>query len=326
MNFRVFVTGSGLARCGEDLLKNAGCSTMQGTPTDSSTDIIRKVSTFRPHALIVRQGQITQEVIDACGDLKVICKHGTGVDNIDIDAASARGIPVMYTPDANFESAAEHTLGLLLSLVRQIPQQDRKIREGDFNKASFGGQELLGKTLGLIGFGRIARRLCDLVEPFRMKVVVFHPSCTHEVLPDHVSKSTSIGPVFSSSDFVSLHLPLTPDTHGMVDKTVLSTMKQTAYLINTARGSLINEQDLINALVNGTIAGAAIDTFEVEPPELTNPLCKMSNVVLTMHTAGNSDASLLNMATASASNVLTVLNDEPVDERLVVNKSVLGIE
>lgn len=320
MNFRIFVTGSGLASAGTALLEQAGCTILQGAPTDAISDIIDKVSIFSPHALIVRQGQITPEVMEACGDLRVICKHGTGVDNIDINGASDRGIPVLYTPDATCESTAEHTLGLILALVRQIPRQDQKVRGGDFNKAGFSGQELLGKTLGLVGFGRIARRLCDLVEPFRMNVIAYHPSCTKELLPSHVSKSISVESIFSDSDFVSLHLPLTPETHGMVNKNMLSTMKQSAYLINTARGPLVNEKDLVDALVNETIKGAAIDTFEVEPPAADNPLYGFSNVVLTMHTAGNSDASLINMATVAASNVLAVLRNEFLDERMIVSR------
>jgi D-3-phosphoglycerate dehydrogenase len=324
MKFRVFLTGSGLAQAGLVLLQEAGCDLLQGAPTDSTSDIVKKVTDFNPHALIVRQGSISSAVMDACGDLKVICKHGTGVDNIDIDAASDRNIPVMYTPDANFECVAEHTLALMLALIRHVPQQDHLIRQGEFNKAFFSGQELLGKTLGLVGFGRIARRLGELVEPFRMKVLAYHPSCTKELLPAHISKTSSIESVFSNSDFVSLHLPLTEETRGMVDGEMLSIMRPTAFLINTARGPLVKEKDLIGALTCGTIKGAALDTFESEPPGSKNPLYDLPSVVLTMHTAGNSDASLTNMATTSASNVLAILRNERVDERVVVNKDVLG--
>ena len=319
MRFRVFVTGSGIVQDAQDLLKAAGGTLMQGDPEDSSVDIERKVSSFRPDALIVRQGQINDLVIRASDKLTVICKHGMGTDNIDINAASDRDIPVMYTPDATCESVAEHALALILSLIRKIPDQDRMIRCGNFEKKRYGGQDLLGKTLGLIGFGRIARRLSELVAPFSMKVLVYHPSSTEEALPPYICKVSSITDILSQSDIVSLHVPLTSDTEGMIDSDAFASMKKDAYLINTARGPLVNEDHLIKALRDGQIKGAAIDTFEVEPPAADSPLYKLNNVVLTMHTAGNSDSSLQNMAMESVRNVLSALRNEPLDPRMVIN-------
>jgi D-3-phosphoglycerate dehydrogenase len=225
----------------------------------------------------------------------------------------------MYTPDANYECVAEHTLGLILSLLRKIPSQDSRIRRGQFDKKGFSGQELLGKTLGLVGFGRIARRLSELVAPFNVPVIVYHPSGTDETLAPHVSKVSSLDEVLRQSDIVSLHLPLLADTRGIIDSNALSKMKKHAYLINTSRGPIVNEKDLIKALHDGRIMGAALDTFEVEPMPADSPLFHLDNVVMTMHTAGNSDASLRNMAMGSARNVLAVLRNQPLDPRLVLN-------
>ena len=301
-----------------------GCVLMQGDPKDTSADLERKIAEFQPDALIVRQGEINSDVISASEKLKVICKHGTGTDNIDIDAASNRDIPVMYTPDANYESVAEHTLALILSLIRKIPDQDRTIRRGLFDKKGFGGQDLLGRTLGLVGFGRIARRLSELVAPFHMKVLVYHPSNTDEALPRYISKVSSITDIFSKSDIVSLHVPLTEDTEGMVDSVAFARMKKGAYLINTARGSLVNEDHLVTALQDRQIRGAALDTFAVEPLAKNSPLYHLDNVVMTMHTAGNSDSSLKNMAMDSVRNIMAALKNEPLDPRMVINKEKLS--
>ena len=186
--------------------------------------------------------------------------------------------------------------------------------------AGFGGQDLLGRTLGLVGFGRIARRLSELVAPFHMKVLVYHPSNTDEALPRYISKVSSITDIFSQSDIVSLHAPLTEDTKGMVDSVAFARMKKGAYLINTARGSLVNEDHLVTALQDRQIRGAALDTFAVEPLAKNSPLYHLDNVVMTMHTAGNSDSSLKNMAMDSVRNIMAALKNEPLDPRMVINK------
>jgi D-3-phosphoglycerate dehydrogenase len=326
MTYRVFVTGSGIAKPAQEFLENEGCILIQGDPADSSGDIARKVRSFGADALIVRQGRIDEDVITASANLKAICKHGIGTDNIDIRAASRHNIPVMYTPDATSGAAAEHTLGLILALTRRIPDQDAKIRRGIFDKTGFSGQELTGKTLGLIGFGRIARRLSELVAPFNLKVIAHHTSSSNEPLPPYISKERLLNEVLSKSDIVSLHVPLTEDTEGMIDTGAFEIMKSTAFLINTARGRLVNEGHLIKALQEGLIGGAALDTFDEEPPPPGSPLYALENTVLTMHTAGNSDLSLMNMAFGAAQNILTALRKEPLDTRLVINAKQITLE
>jgi phosphoglycerate dehydrogenase-like enzyme len=208
----------------------------------------------------------------------------------------------------------------MLSLSRKIPSQDRQTRRGEFSKKGFDGQELQGKTVGLVGFGRIARRLCELLAPFKVSVITYHPSNTRETLAPYIRKVDSVEEVLRFSDIVSLHLPLNGETRQLIDRDKLEEMKSSAYLINTARGGLVNEAHLIAALKKGQIRGAALDTFEVEPVPPDSPLYDLDNVVLTMHTAGNSDASLARMAMDSATNVLAVLRGDSLDPRIALNR------
>ena len=324
MSYRIFITGSGITEEAMQLLKGENCQMEIGEPADTPAELIAKLSSFDPHALIVRQGQITAEVQAAAGSLKAICKHGVGTDNIDIAAATALGIPVMYTPGQNFEAAAEHTLALILALARQIPLQDRKIRNGIFDKKNYGGVELLGKTIGLVGYGRIARRLAELLYPFNMKAIVYHPSWRDDPELDHVSKVQHVDELFPLADIISLHCPLTDATRGLINRETIAKMKTSAMIINTARGPVVNENDLYNALKERRIAGAALDCFETEPPAADNPLFELDNVIMTTHIAGMSDYSTKNVGLASARNVLDILQGRQPDLKSVLNKESLG--
>ncbi len=323
MGYRIFITGSGIAKQAQQLLKEENCIFETGDPKDTPDDLVRKLKAFNPDGLIVRQGGISGEVQGAAGSLKVICKHGVGTDNIDIEAASRRCIPVMYTPEANHESVAEHTLALILSIIRGIPFQDRRIREGVFDKKAYDGTEIFEKTLGVIGFGRIGRRLSELVAPFRMRVLVYHPSRTVETLPPYISKVQNVEELLARADIVSLHCPLTPETEGMINQEALAQMKRNAYVINTSRGGVVNEGDLISALQEKRIGGAALDVFAAEPPAADNPLFKLDNVILTPHVGGVSDSSLVNMGMESVKNVLSVLKGESLNMASLKNREVV---
>jgi D-3-phosphoglycerate dehydrogenase len=323
MRYRIYITGSGIAEEAQQLLRENNCTFETGDPQDTPGDIARKLQVFNPDGIIVRQGRITAEVQDAVANLRVICKHGVGTDNIDIAAATQRRIPVLFTPWANYESAAEHTLALILSLIRRIPVEDTRVRNGIFDKSDYGGLELLGKTLGIIGFGHIGRRLSELVAPFKMKVVVYHPSCTTETLPQHISKVKKVEDLFRRADIISLHCPLTQGTKGMINQHAVAQMKRGVYIINTARGGIVNENDLFRALQDGRVGGAALDVFEVEPPTGDHPLFQLDNVIFTTHVAGASDNSLKNMGVDSVKNILAVLNGDLPDMESLVNKEVM---
>jgi D-3-phosphoglycerate dehydrogenase len=229
----------------------------------------------------------------------------------------------MFTPGQNFEAVAEHTLALILALARQIPFQDKQIRNGIFDKKNFGGFELLGKTLGLIGYGRIGRRLAELVSPFKMNVVVYHPSHTDEPASGYISKVQHAADVYPQADIISLHCPLTDATNGMINSKSIAQMKPCALIVNTARGAIVNEGSLYDALKEKRIAGAALDCFETEPPAADNPLFQLDNVILTTHTAGMSDYSTKNVGLAAARNVLDILQGRQADMEAVLNREVM---
>jgi D-3-phosphoglycerate dehydrogenase len=326
MGYRVYITGSGIAEEAQQLLREEDCAFAVGDPKDTPADIARELAMFHADGVIVRQGRITAEVLDAAAKVKVICKHGVGTDNIDLAAATRRGIPVMFTPLANYESVAEHTLTLILSLVRRIPLEDKRIRAGIFSKKNYDGLELLGKTLGIIGFGHVGRRLAELVAPFRMTVIAYDPFFTTAALPHPVTKAGNAADIFSQADIISLHCPLTPDTRNLINAQTIAQMKLGVYIINTARGGIVNEADLLRALQDQQVGGAALDVFEVEPPAGDHPLFQLNNVIFTSHVAGASDNSLKNMGVESVSNVLAVLKGHVPDRESLANPEVLGVQ
>jgi len=323
MSHRVLLTGAGIAPEALAVLAQRGCVTEKGDPRDDAPELVRRLGAFDPHALIVRQGEIGREVQQAAPSLRVIVKHGVGLDNIDLEAATDRGVLVLFTPDANFEAVAEHTLALMLALVRQIPAEDRRIRSGVFDKRGYGGVGLKGRTLGLIGFGRIARRVAELVQPFGVRVLAHHPSATDEPLPDHVTKAATVARVLQEADVLSLHCPLTPETRGLIDAGALALMKEGAFLVNTSRGGVVDEAALIAALRSGRIAGAGLDVFQDEPLPADHPLLELDRVVVTSHVAGLSDVSFRQMGLDSVHHALAVLDGRPVDPRALANPAVL---
>lgn len=321
MSFRIFVTGSGLAEEARQLLKEQGGVYEAGRPADTPEDIAAKLEAFDPDGLIVRQGKITAQVLDAAPRLRVVCKHGVGTDNIDVEAAGRRGIPVLYTPMANCESVAEHALALILALLRRIPYEDGRVRKGVFEKQGYEGQELLGKTLGIIGFGRAGRRLAELIGPFGAAVLAFDPLCPEAPLASHVTRVSDLEQIYSRADIISLHCPLTPETRGMIRKSSIDRMKPGVYLINTARGGIVREDDLLEALKEGRIRGAALDVLETEPPGPGHPLFELDSVILTPHVGGMSDHSFKNMGLEAVRNVLAVLTGgTPSEGSLVIRK------
>jgi len=238
-------------------------------------------------ALIVRnQTQVTREVLAAAPRLIVIGRAGIGLDNIDVESASKAGVIVTYAPEQNTISVAEFCIGLILSLARMIPQANCETKRGQWNRQSSVGTELYGKTLGIIGAGKIGCLTAKRAQGFGMKLVAYDPF----VDPDSVSFSELNGELveledlLARADVVSCHVPVTPQTRGLIDRNRLKRMKKSAFLINTSRGEILHETDLVDALKNQTIAGAALDGRASEPPA-ANELEKLSNVILTPHIA-----------------------------------------
>lgn len=266
-------------------------------------------------AFIVRAGPCPRQLIDAAPQLRVIGKHGVGVDNIDIPAATARGIPVFSTPGTNSEGVVEMALAMMLSLARSLRVAQRVV-EGDAyvaGRAAYLAVEMQGRTLGLIGMGRIGSLLaqkCALA--FDMPVVAYDPYVNQppEVPGARIELVRSLDELLARADFISIHVPLTPETRGLVGAAQLAKMKPTAYLVNTARGAVVDEDALAEALKGGVIAGAGIDVFAQEPTPAQHPLYGLDNVVLSPHVGGQTAESMQKMARAVAEGVLAALRGE----------------
>ena len=320
--YSVVVTGDSLATEAMRLLEET-CRVLFSGPYPDPPKLAQMLRQEKAHALILRTGKAPAEVIKASPELRVISKHGAGYDNIDVAIATALRIPVMTTTTANYQSVAEHTLGLMLSLAKDIPRLDSRIRQGFWDKAQYRGVELFRKTLGLIGFGRIGRRVYELTVPLQMRVLVYDPFLGDRPLPPGVTRLTNLGELLSVADIVSLHCPLTEKTRNLIGASELGRMKKTAWLINTARGGVVDEEALIAALREGEIAGAAIDTFRQEPPGDLRRLCEAGKVVLTPHIAAATEEAFTRMGVEAAQNVLTVLQKRRPDGDRIVNPEVL---
>ena len=266
---------------GVDLLKESGFTILEN-PTITSEELLEVICEV--HVIVVRsRTKITESVINSGKILELICRPGTGIDNIDSSAAEKNNIPVFTSVEASTNAVAELTISLAVSLARSIPLADRSLKDNQWIKNSILGSELRGKTFGIIGLGRIGRRTGILASALEMKVIGFEKQIVDK---DYLSKynvtQVELNELLSKSDFISLHLPATPETIHMIGKEQFELMKNTSFLINTARGQLIVESDLFDALSNNKIAGAALDVFETEPPTNTD-LIKLKNLIATPH-------------------------------------------
>jgi D-3-phosphoglycerate dehydrogenase len=275
--------------------------------------------------LLLRTGEVTAAAFESSRRLRVISRHGVGVDNLPLDRLSALGVPVAVVGDVNAVSVAEHSFYLMLALAKQGLAYHRAVRRGDWElRNDFGARELAHKRLLLLGFGRIGRQVARRALAFDMTVLVHDPVVDGETIV-----AAGALPVadwrgrLAEADFVSLHLPLMPETANMIGRAELAAMKSSAYLINAARGGLIDEAALLEALSAGRIAGAGLDTFETEPAALDDPLLAHPKVVLTPHSAALTQECAVRMAVVSARNVLAGL-DGQLDPDLVVNPQVLA--
>jgi D-3-phosphoglycerate dehydrogenase len=321
--FRVVITGDTIAPEAMEILAGK-CRVVFTGPYPPPEILAQKLKEEMAQALILRTGKVTADVVKASADLKVIAKHGAGFDNIDVQTATALKVPVVTAATANYESVAEHTLGLMFSLAKSISWLDGRMRQGFWDKTQFRGVELFRKILGLVGFGRIGRRVYELTAPLQMKVLVFDPLLPDRSLPSTVTRVLRLDDLLKASDIVSLHCPLTGQTRNLIGKRELEMMKKSAWLINTARGEVVDEEALITALQEGKIAAAGIDTFRKEPPEDVRRLCEAGRVVLTPHVAAATDEAFSRMGIEAARNTLTILERKEPDRDFVVNPEVLG--
>lgn len=273
--------------------------------------------------ILVRHAVVPASVIDASPALRVVSKMGTGVAEIAVDAATGRGVPVTNTRGSNAEAVAQLTVGLIYALVRRIPQNDAAIRAGGWDKTVYPHARLDGRTLGIVGFGHIGRRVAEIMRPVGMTVLAYSPRVPDSEMPDW-AKRVDLDTLTADSDILSLHNELTPETQHMFDAARLARMKRAAYLVNTARGGLVDEDALVAALTDGTILGAALDVFREEPTGPDNPLLELPNTVLTAHIGGLTAESEAAGGMAAVDNLLAVLDGTLDDTRVVVNRTALA--
>ncbi|MGB6430721.1 MAG: NAD(P)-dependent oxidoreductase, partial [Candidatus Acidiferrales bacterium] len=303
---------------GIDLLRATGWEVVR--PTKESLDAELPTA----DALVVRSAtRVTSAVLERAPKLRVVGRAGVGVDNVDLDAATRRGVLVMNTPGGNAPSVAEHTLALMLSLARKIPALNAAMHAGRWEKSKGQGTELRGKTLGLIGLGRVGAEVARRARSLEMRVLACDPFLTENAAREAGVVLVQLDQLLAESDFLSLHTALVPETERMINAANLAKTKRGAYLVNTARGELVDEAALADALRSGQLAGAGLDVFAVEPPK-DSPLVGLANLIATPHVAGSTAEAQEEVGTLIAQQVRDFLADGVV--RNAVNLPSLSAE
>lgn len=293
-SYKILVTDV-VHNSGLDYLKEHGYELKFTTSTDEDI-LIREIEDC--DGVIVRGTKFTERIMASSSKLKVVCKHGVGAENIDINAARRLGLRVLNTPEANYISVAEQTMLLVLGCAKRFRiMQSASIKRDYTIRARIFTDEICNKTLGLIGFGRVGSALASIaINGFGMKVMAYDPFLPAERAPECIQLTDNREKVFRESDFISLHLPYTSETEKSVGAKEFAWMKPTAFLINAARGPIVDEAALIEALKHNIIAGAGLDVVESEPPQEGNPLLEMDNVVLTPHNAASTMDAMARMS------------------------------
>jgi D-3-phosphoglycerate dehydrogenase len=296
----------GLEKAGVDILKAAAGVTVDERPKLSADELAGIIAEY--DALIVRsKTRVTAELLDRASKLRVIGRAGTGVDNIDVGSATRRGIVVMNAASGNTVTTAEHSFAMLMALARQIPQAAASMKAGLWEKNRFLGVELMGKTLGIIGLGRIGAAIAERARGFGMNVLAYDPYFTQEAASKLGVEVATCEVLLSRADFITLHTPLTDETRGLIDATAIQRMKPGVRIINCARGGLVDEAALADAIRQGKVAGAALDVFETEPPSSDNPLLGLDQVITTPHLGASTEEAQQGVARVIAEQILDYL-------------------
>ncbi|HVY18668.1 MAG TPA: hydroxyacid dehydrogenase [Bauldia sp.] len=310
-------------------IHRAGVSILQAAP-GVTLDLVDEVSTAsyapmigKADALLIRSQPMPGSVIAAAPKLKIVSRHGVGYDSVDVNALSARGIPLAIVGDVNSAAVAEHTLMLILGLAKRMLPYDSSVRRGQWGvRDTFAAIEIEGRTLLILGFGRIGRRVARLAMAFGMKVVAYDPYLEQATIRDAgVTAAPELGAALEVADFVTIHAPMS-HPHAVVGAAEFARMKPSAFVVNTARGGLVDERALADALTTGRIAGAGLDVFEVEPALAPSALLESDRVVVTPHSAALTEECAERMAVAAAHNIVDFFNGK-LDPELIVNRAAL---
>ena len=319
---KVLVTAPTLSDEAQQILRDGGAGLVFMTEPVTEDALVSRFSR-EPVAAVMMRGSppFTRRVLEAAQGLRVIVKVGSGFESVDLHAATGRGIAVMTSGTASADAVAEHTLALMLSLARDLPRLDRSTRAGNWEQRHFKGREFRARTVGIVGYGHVGSRVARLVSAFGARVVV-HSRTRVPDLPGVVLER-DLDRLLAQVDILTLHGRLSEQTRGLIGKRELALMKPEAILINTARGALVDEAALVDALANGRLAGAGLDAFAVEPTARDNPLFALPNVLCTSHVAAAAQETVLRLATAAARNVISFLRGEPYEKDDLANPEVI---
>jgi D-3-phosphoglycerate dehydrogenase len=302
---RVLVTDT-LAESGLAILRAAPELEVDYRPGLKGDELLRAVA--ESDALITRSGTaVTEALVSAGSRLRVVGRAGVGLDNVDVDAATARGILVINAPTANILSATEHTMAMLLALCRNIPEAHASVKRGEWNRSKFMGIELSGKTLGIIGLGRIGTRIALRARAFEMRVIAYDPYVSDAVYDKVAAEKVTLDGLLARADVITVHTPLTDETRGMMGEDEFAKMRDGVLVLNIARGGIYDEQALAAALASGKVAGAAIDVYEEEPPGKDHPLLNAPNVIVSPHIGANTIEAQDRVAVQTAEMVVEAL-------------------
>jgi D-3-phosphoglycerate dehydrogenase len=292
---------------------------------DSEDEMVRILQTSKPKVIATEYFEISERIMDSSPNLKAIVIWGVGYDHVDVEAASKRGIYVVNTKGSNAESVAEHVFSFMLTLSRKTLKSDTFVRNGEWISREETGipkklaaQDLYGKTIGIIGLGTIGSRVARIALGFKMHVLAYDPYLSIDAAKEKNAELVSLEKLLSESDFVTIHVVLNEKTRGMISSKELSLMKPNAYLINASRGQVIVEKDLVKALKENKLAGAGLDVFEKEPISTDNPILEFDNVIVSPHSAGNSEDALVATSKSLSQEIIRILKGET--PRNLVNK------
>lgn len=313
----MIMTSGFLAAPAVTILEAAGCVIHYMRPYPSAEEVAALTAAVQADAILTRQGPVSVAAMDASPRLRVVARHGVGVDDVDIAAATARGILVTRAPGSNTVAVAEHTLAMILGLAKQFRPLGADIAAGKWRDPTASVRDLMGLRVGLLGFGGIAQAVAPMAQAFGMRVSAFSPSGRAAAVAG-VTMVPTLEALLEASDVLSVHCPLTPATRHLVDAAALARLPQGAMVINTARGGIVDEAALAAALDSGHLSGAALDVFEGEPPTADHPLRRHSRVICTPHISGVTEGSLVNMGVMAAECIAWALNGQPVPDARIV--------
>ena len=316
------VTGFTVSEEAQKLLRGGGMDVaFTGSAIDEAS-MLAEVARRTVRAVILRgPAAFTPKVFAAAKDLKIISKHGAGIDSVDLASANEHGVAVMITNGTNAAAVAEHALALMLALARELPRFDRRMREGAWKDQTYIVRDFSERTVGIVGYGHIGKKAAELVAACGAKVIIH--SRTRGVVPQGMEWEDDLDRMLPRVDILSLHCPLTDQTRGLIGGKRLALMKPTALIINTSRGRMIDEAALVAALKSGKLAGAGLDVFEKEPPAPANPLFALPNVILTPHIASTTTHAAALMGVICAKNILSYLRGEVYDPSNFINPQVM---